>query len=257
MHGLDTRRVETFTDIVVDKTLQNNKYMFICGDMIQIVDVVVNTGWLYYSNSVTIINRYTVKQQEFINSTMLDQLLKLDHSNWIKLLTGKESSWKDLMQYMILLSYHKQPLAQPITIDHAWKVLLFCPKLACEVYKIIGSVCDYTYIRGEWNHLQELNKTYDYYESVYSGACPWRPAPQTQCTIFIKCHPNMYTFIVHITKNTTIKALKQQILEQVNNMSLKSYNREKVIIYYGIHDHIRFRLISKVEAYVITCIINQ
>ena len=107
LHGLDTRRVETFTDIVVDKTLQNNKYMFICGDMIQIVDVVVNTGWLYYSNSVTIINRYTVKQQEFINSTMLDQLLKLDHSNWIKLLTGKESSWKDLMQYMILLSYHK------------------------------------------------------------------------------------------------------------------------------------------------------
>jgi hypothetical protein len=129
----------------------------------------------------------------------------------IKLNTGFHPQiWKTLMEYFILYFYDEK-LRIPEPVDEAWIRLLFKPKLAHQIYSILGYVVDRTELAQILTN--DPNKLYF---DIFNRECDWIIYYARR----IKLVSKFKEMIIQIEYDTTFNDIKNVIIN--NKLALNT-----------------------------------
>ena len=133
----------------------------------------------------------------------LEELIKLNTDFHPKI-------WKTLMEYFILYAYDEK-LRIPEPVDEAWIRLLFMPKLAHQIYSILGYVVDRPIIIQIFTN--DPNKLYF---DIFNSECDWIMYYARR----IKLVSKFKEMTIQINYDTTFNDIKNVILN--NKLALNT-----------------------------------
>ena len=115
------KQVTSFDDIITDRTLINGTYIFVYNNDIRIMNVTINTGYLYFCNTCTLLNTYHIASIPIPEQTVpiLVQELELDleHDESIIDFYNSIEDRDTMFEYLPMLKVFYSKFTTEITSD--------------------------------------------------------------------------------------------------------------------------------------------